>query len=283
MSDRARRYDHWTEIADRVFTRRYRFYDQQIGAILTAAGPVIVDTRSSAGQARELQADLRELTDTPVAAVVDTHHHHDHAFGNAIFRPAPIWGHIRCAAELVENGEAARADVIGWHPELADDLRATEIVPPDRTFDQATTVEVGGRRLELSHPGRGHTADDIVVLVPDVGVLFAGDLVENGAPPFFGDGYPLDWPETLRVLRDLVSGVVVPGHGDVDDVTLVDRTISDTEAIARLAREVAAGSLDLEAACAAAPYPPAAAREPIERGVAQVRGELDPDAALDPR
>ena len=145
MGERADRYDRWTEIGDRVFTRRYRFFDQQIGAILTDAGPVIVDTRSTAGQARELRAHLAELTALPVAAVVDTHHHYDHAFGNAVFRPAPIWGHVRCADELALNAEAARAAALGWHPDLADDLRATEIVPPDRTFgDEGTDLEVVG-------------------------------------------------------------------------------------------------------------------------------------------
>jgi glyoxylase-like metal-dependent hydrolase (beta-lactamase superfamily II) len=258
-----------------VFTRRYRFFDQQIGAILTNAGPVLVDTRSTARQARQLQADLRELTLARVDAVVDTHHHYDHAFGNGVFRPAPIWGHVRCAEKLRINGEIDRETVIGWHPDLADDLRATDVVPPDRTFDEAATIEVGGRTLELRHPGRGHTDDDIVVLVPDADVLFAGDLVENGAPPFFGDGYPLDWPATLRVVRDLVRGPVVPGHGDIDDVALVDRTIADTESIGKLARDVLAGLLTLDAACAAAPYPATAAREPIERGMAQARGDLD--------
>jgi glyoxylase-like metal-dependent hydrolase (beta-lactamase superfamily II) len=276
VTRRARRDNRWIEVGDRVFTRRYRFYDQQIGAVLTDAGPVVVDTRSTGAQARELRAHLVELTRLPVAAVVDTHHHYDHAFGNAIFRPAPIWGHVRCAEELVLHAEAARAAVIGWHPELAEDLRATEIVPPDQTFAEAATVVVGDRSLELRHFGRAHTADDIVLVVPDADVLFAGDLVENGAPPFFGDGYPLDWAATLRLVRNLVRGAVVPGHGDLDDVILVDRTIADVEAIVGLARQVHAGSLSLAAACAAAPYPDAAAREPIERSLAQLRGELEP-------
>jgi glyoxylase-like metal-dependent hydrolase (beta-lactamase superfamily II) len=86
----------WQEVGDRVFTRRYRFMHQQIGAILTDDGPVIIDTRSTVGHAREVLADLRTLSRQPVAAVIDTHHHFDHSFGNHEFRPAPIWG--TCAA-----------------------------------------------------------------------------------------------------------------------------------------------------------------------------------------
>ena len=100
----------WLEVGDRVFARRYAFLDQQIGAILTDDGPVIVDTRSTAAHARELLADLRLLSDRPVAAVINSHHHWDHTFGNAIFRPAPIWGHVRCARGLLTHGEAMRTE-----------------------------------------------------------------------------------------------------------------------------------------------------------------------------
>ena len=267
----------WLEVGDRVFTRRYRFFDQQIGAILTADGPVVIDTRSTATQARELLADLERLTALPVAAVVNTHHHYDHAFGNASFRPAPIWGHARCARFLRERAEAYRLEVAREElPKLADDVLATEIDPPDRTFgDDGADLDIGGRQLELRYLGRGHTDDDIVIVVPDAAVLFAGDLVENGAPPYFGDGYPLDWPDTLQAMRPLVAGAVVPGHGDVADVAFLNRSIAEVAAIADLSRRVAAGELGLEEAIEAAPYRAESAREAIERGVAQARGELD--------
>lgn len=269
-------YGRWTEIADRVFVGRYRFYDQDIGAVLTDDGPVVIDTRSSPGQAREILDDLRSISPLAVAAVIDTHHHADHTFGNATFRPAPIWGHLRCAAHILAMTPAYVADVARESPEIADEVGRTVLDPPDRTFgDEGADLDVGGRRLELRYLGRGHTDDDVVIVVPDASVLFAGDLVENGAPPYFGDGYPLDWPATLRSMRGLVRGPVVPGHGDVGDLAFVERTIVETETIAGLAREVAAGSLSLEAACAGAPYPVGAAREPIERGVAQARGDLD--------
>ena len=66
-------------------------------------------------------------------------------------------------------------------------------------------MDIGGRVLELRHLGRGHTDGDLVVLVPDAGVLLAGDLVEEGAPPSFEDSYPLEWPETLAALLHLAA------------------------------------------------------------------------------
>ena len=120
----------WTEIGERVFVGRYRFYDQDIGAILTDDGPVVIDTRSTAGQAQEILDDLRSITPLAVAAVVDTHHHYDHAFGNALFRPAPIWGHVRCAAFLREQATAYREQIAAEElPDLAAPATSSRTAP----------------------------------------------------------------------------------------------------------------------------------------------------------
>jgi glyoxylase-like metal-dependent hydrolase (beta-lactamase superfamily II) len=265
----------WLEVGDRVFVRRYRFYDQGIGAILSEDGVAIVDTRATPTQAREVLADLRALTDLPVTVVIDTHHHHDHAFGNSVFRPAAIWGHARCATRLLETAAEQIRSVSEEIPGLAEELLEVVVDPPDRTFDETAYVDLGGRRLELRDLGRGHTDNDIVVLVPDAGVLFAGDLLENGAPPWFGDGYPLDWPETASRLLDLVRGPVVPGHGDVGDRSFVEDQLAAFLAVAEAGRRVHRGEVGLADAVATGPFGPKASREPIERAVAQLRGELD--------
>jgi glyoxylase-like metal-dependent hydrolase (beta-lactamase superfamily II) len=265
----------WLEIGDRVFTRRYAFLDQQIGAILTDDGPVIVDTRSTDAHGHEILADLRELTALPVPVVVDTHHHWDHTFGNSVFRPAQIWGHVRCAARLLDEGEEMRQEVMDGYPDLADDLGAVVLDPPDRTFgDEGAAMELGSRRIELHYLGRGHTDNDIVVVVPDAGVLFAGDLLENGAAPYFGDGYPLDWPATVEAIARFPAAAFVPGHGDVGGSAFVRRSLDELRAIADLSRRVHGGEIGLEDACRRAPYRAVDSREPIERALAQLRGEL---------
>jgi glyoxylase-like metal-dependent hydrolase (beta-lactamase superfamily II) len=276
----------WLEVGERVFARRYRFLDQQIGAILTADGPVVIDTRSTVGHAREILADLRELTRAPVAAVIDTHHHFDHSFGNHEFRPAPIWGHIRCAERIQQEVDdpaahaAHKAEVAEEFPRIAGELADIVPDPPDRTVgDEGAEIEIGGRRFELRWLGRGHTDNDLVIGLPDAAVVFTGDLLENGAPPWTGDGYPLDWPATIEGILALASGplpvAVVPGHGAVGDRAFVERSLADLQAVADLGRRVAAGELGLVDAIAAAPWPADAAAETIERALAQLRGELD--------
>ena len=275
MTSQTDRSGPWIELGDRVFTRRYRFFDQQIGVVLGDGEALVIDTRSSHRQAREIEADLRELTPDPVTLVVDTHWHYDHAFGNRVFRPATIWGHERCGPRLLEHGEQMRATVSERIPELAGDLAEVVIDPPDRSFAETARVLVGGRPVWLRYLGRGHTDTDIVVEVPDAGVLFAGDLLEAGATPYFGDGYPLDWPETVSRLADLVRGPVVPGHGQVGDRAFVEGQLAAFLEIARLGREVNAGRSTLDEAIAASPFGPETSREPLERTLAQLRGELD--------
>ncbi len=266
----------WTEIGDRVFARRYAFFDQNIVAVLDRGAALLVDTRSSHRQAREILDDLRALGSPAVPVVVNTHGHFDHAWGNHVFRPAVIWGHERCVTMMTADPAKLRAEVALEHPDLADELAEVVIDPPARLFVDRATVEIGGRVVELTYLGRGHTDNDIVLVVPDADVLCAGDLLENGAAPSFGDGYPIEWPATVEALLGMTGErtVVVPGHGDHAGRAFVEASLADLRAIARLAARVHAGQLDIAAAAAIAPYPAATAVEPIERGLAQLRGDL---------
>lgn len=274
--------DGWVEIGDRVFVRRYEFYDQNIGAVLGRGEALVVDTRATYGQAREILTDLRSLTTDPVTVVVDTHGHWDHTFGNAVFRPATIWGHEGCVGFMERTGEARKPMIAANVPEVAGELDEVAIDPPDRTFASTATAEVGGRAVELRFLGRGHTDHDIVISVPGTDVLFAGDLLENGAVPWYGDGYPIEWATTAAQLAALVEperGVVVPGHGDHAGRAFADAQAASIAALAALAARVHAGEIALEEAIAAHPFPEHArddARRPLSRALAQLRGELLP-------
>jgi glyoxylase-like metal-dependent hydrolase (beta-lactamase superfamily II) len=176
------------------------------------------------------------------------------------------------------TGDRQRASALAELPAgMAADLAEVVLDPPDRTFVDQASIDLDGREVRLSYHGRGHTDNDIVVTIPDADVVCAGDLVENGAPPWFGDGYPLEWSATLESVLGLVGDrtVVVPGHGDHEGRAFVERTIRETRAIADLGRRVHGGAASLDEAVAAAPYPERFARESIERAVSQLRGELE--------
>jgi glyoxylase-like metal-dependent hydrolase (beta-lactamase superfamily II) len=265
----------WREVGDRVFTRQYPFFNQQIGVVLGGRDVLVVDTRSTPAQAREVATELRELTREPVSIIVDTHWHFDHSFGNSVFRPAAAWSHVRAAARLRADGKATIEEVAAELPEIASDIRETVIDPPERTFEDQVTVAVGDRLVELSYHGRAHTDGDIVLVVPDANVLFAGDLLEEGAPPSFGDSFPLEWPATVERLLPLATGAVIPGHGAIGDRRFVEDQLTAFRRLDELARAAGDGSLDLAGALAEPLfYGLATPRDAFDRALAQLRGEL---------
>ena len=219
--------DAWVEVADGVLVRRHRSLDLNCGLVLGDGACLVVDTRSHLDEAADLVAAIRAVTPHPWT-VVNTHAHYDHCFGNAAFRPAPIWASSGCAADLRETGERQRADLVAalratGDPD-ADLVASVPIDVPDRLVDDAAILDVGGREVVLRFLGRGHTDHDLVVEVEvdgDGTVVFAGDLVEEGAPPAFEDAFPADWPATLGRLHALARGPVVPGHGAVVDAEFV--------------------------------------------------------------
>ena len=262
----------WSEIADRVFVLRYRFFDQTIGVVAGDDGLLVVDTRTSLQQGRELQEDVRRLTLLPVRVVVNTHRHSDHCFGNRALRPAPIWGHIRCAVGLAETGPTQQQWLVESFPDLAGEWLAVVVDPPDRTFQQEARISIGGRMIEMRDLGRGHTDGDIIVSVPDAAVVFAGDLLENGAPPSYGDAFPLDWPDTAAAILPFVTGPVVPGHGEPADRAFAQGQVAELRVTADLVRDVAAGALSAAAAETEGPFGPETTRLALRRGLDQLAG-----------
>lgn len=260
----------WREVGDRVFARRHPSYDLNVGLVVGDGGCLVVDTRASHAEARELADAVRRITPHPWV-VVNTHAHFDHYFGNAVFLPAPIWGHARCAEAIVRHGEQHRRQAIAeFGPE--DELSQVVLTPPDRLFATSVSLTVGGRLVVLRHLGRGHTDNDVVVSVPEAGVVFAGDLVEHGAPPAFEDAFPLDWPGTVDALLRLVTGPVVPGHGDVVDRAFVAAQCAELAAVADLARRSFAEGRPACDVIAAAAYPPEVIRRALTRAYLQLAG-----------
>ncbi len=198
--------------------------------------------------------------------MVTTHHHWDHAFGNAVFRPAPIWGHDRCAARLRDEGRRVLDRLEIAYPGEANHFAEVEIVPPDHTFAESADLDCGSRSIGLRHLGLGHTDNDIVVLIDGGEVVFAGDLVEEAAPPAFGDAYPLEWPATARRVATLARGAVVPGHGAVVDAAFAAAQAGELAEVARLAAERHAAGMPVgDAARAGGPYGEAVLAEAFGR------------------
>jgi glyoxylase-like metal-dependent hydrolase (beta-lactamase superfamily II) len=258
-----------------VFRRRYRSLDLNVGLVIGSAGALVIDSRESPARARELLRDLALVTSAPIRWLVNTHWHWDHTFGNGEFSDAAIWGHPACRRALIERGEATRRSLTEMVPEdERDEFDRFTIVPPQHLCAAHGTIDLGDRTVEMRYLGRGHTEGDLVLHVPGTGVLFAGDLIEEGAPPAFDDAYPIAWAVTAARLASLIDGPVVPGHGDLMDRGSVQTQVEELEEVARITRAAAEAGVPPDVALDdPGPYPDATMQ------VARVRAGVELVAA----
>jgi glyoxylase-like metal-dependent hydrolase (beta-lactamase superfamily II) len=272
----------FTEVADRVWVARYDWFDVNVSLVGGADGLLVVDTHASGVAARTVVDEVRRLGAGEVRAVVNTHEHFDHTFGNATFRSSfgdvPIHAHETAAERTVPAGERIKAayalDENRDDPHR-EEVEATEILPADTTFSSAVALDLGDRLVELVHPGRGHTAGDLVVRVPDADVILAGDLVEEsmvrqGVPGFGEDCYPLEWPLSLDIVLGLAtsSTVLVPGHGAPVDRDFVEDQRNAIGIVAETIRDLATRGVPVAEALGAAewPYPRQELAAAVRRG-----------------
>ncbi|MGH3787221.1 MAG: MBL fold metallo-hydrolase [Pseudonocardiaceae bacterium] len=248
----------WIKLADGVLVRRYAELDLSVGLVIGDGGCLVVDTRSDPDQGTELRAAVREVTRKPCSVVL-THAHFDHCLGTAAFLPAAVWAHPRCRDDLARGGAAQHAEALTWAraQHLPHDPELVRPVVPDHLVTEPVEIDLGSRRVLLLHPGPGHTDHDVAVWSPDTGVLFAGDLVEQGADPDFTDAHPLDWPTAVTALLLLGPRTVVPGHGDPVDAQFVATQRDQLAILATRCEAVLTGELAPDHAVSASPFSPA--------------------------
>jgi glyoxylase-like metal-dependent hydrolase (beta-lactamase superfamily II) len=248
----------WIEVAAGVFARRYPELDQTLGLIVGGERCLVVDSGTDEVHGAQWRAAIRSVTALPWTVLV-THAHWDHFLGTAAFTPCPVWAHQRCRDEIATNAEQHRSGALRaahGQPALSDRIRRARVVVPTETLTTPVELDLGGRTVRLWHPGRGHTSGDVVAEVCDARVMFAGDLVEQGAPPAIGpDAFPLDWASTVDVLLARSPAVVVPGHGEPVDQPFVAGQRDELAVVASLVRAVRAGELTVDQALTRSPYP----------------------------
>ncbi|MCW2837196.1 MAG: beta-lactamase domain protein [Marmoricola sp.] len=269
----------FTEVGDRVWVARYEWYDVNVTVIEGEAGLLVVDTHASARAAREVIADLRRLSSRPVTGIVNTHDHVDHVFGNGAFRAEygaiPITATDSTAETTVPHGEQVKASLLASGRDRAREIAETAIVPADHMFSSVTAIDLGDRSVELVHPGRGHTAGDLVVRIDDADIVLAGDLVEESGLPAYGDDcFPMEWPRSLDLALQLIGPgtVVVPGHGARVDRDFVQEQRSSIGVVAETIRDLAGRGVPLGHALDAAswPYPSENLGHAVRRGYEQL-------------
>jgi len=207
---------------------------------------IVVDDHVSPAAAWVLLDELKELTNKPVSTVINTHFHFDHAHGNQIFEPVvQIIGHeftrrmllgnstrmplyqnylsgLPTQIEMLKARAASESDA-GAKAKLDAQLQVAENnlasqrelkpTPPNVTLTTQLTLHRGDREIQIRFLGRGHTAGDVVVYLPNEKIVVTGDFLTSGLSNM-SDAYPDEWVASLDVLKTLDFDTVLPGHGE---------------------------------------------------------------------
>jgi glyoxylase-like metal-dependent hydrolase (beta-lactamase superfamily II) len=226
----------WVEVARDVYLGAYEPLTINICVIRDRDRLVVVDSRASATEGAQLVADLTWFAPARVQALINTHAHFDHTFGNQHFgygsaTAVPIYGHHLLPAHLDQyEGPRLEAWRSGSGNEPTRDWDDIVITPPTHLVRIRQQYRLGARRLELIPLPPGHTDTDLVVHVPDADTWVVGDVIEASGPPMFGSGcYPLEFPGSLRGLLSEISpaDTIVPGHGPLVDLSFAVAQLKD--------------------------------------------------------
>jgi glyoxylase-like metal-dependent hydrolase (beta-lactamase superfamily II) len=197
------------------------------GLVIGEGTSLLVDTLFDLHLTRRMLDRLTEHTQrAPIATVINTHANGDHCYGNALVQGAEIVSSTATAHEmplvppsLLAGLNSAPGEVGALFRQFFGefDFDGIELRVPDRTFDGALDLDVGGRPVQLREVGPAHTAGDTLVVVPDAGVVYTGDILFIGGTPVAWAGPIGNWIAACDLMLDMDVDVVVPGHGPVTD------------------------------------------------------------------
>jgi cyclase len=201
------------------------------GVVAGDGEALLVDTMFTLDMTARLLADVADaLPDARVTTVVNTHPNGDHCWGNQLLPDAEIIATPACADgmahEIPPAAMTAMREQAPAGTPVGDYMRryfgrfdfgGITLTPATRTFTGRLDLSVGGRPVELVEVGPAHTEGDLVVHVPDAGVLFAGDVLFIGDHPIMWSGPADSWVRACDTILATGATTVVPGHGPVTD------------------------------------------------------------------
>jgi cyclase len=196
------------------------------GIVAAGGEALLVDTLFDLAHTRRMLDTIASEVAVPIRTVVNTHHNGDHCWGNQLLPDARILAHSACAEAMptippdflqaLKRGAVDTPAGRYLARLLSDfDFTGVDVTPPTETFDSDYDLDVGGMDVHLLYVGPAHTAGDVVVHLPDDGVVFAGDIVFRLCTPIGWEGTFANWIAALERIAALDVDTIVPGHGPV--------------------------------------------------------------------
>lgn len=175
---------------------------------------IVVDANFPSG-ARAALADAKKVSSKPVKYVFDTHHHGDHAYGNAVWTQAgaTTLAH-KGVTEEMKRYEPKRWQATAKERKDVGELKRDTAEPPKQTFDKSPyVIKDATREVQFHFFGWAHTRGDGFVYLPKEQVLCTGDAVVNGPYNYTADANIGNWPRVVRAAQKLKVTHLLPGHG----------------------------------------------------------------------
>ena len=197
---------------------------------------VLVDTPWTPAATQEMLTWLEAQVGPKEIVAINTHFHLDNLGGNQylVKQGIPVYGSDLTVELLAERGQATLDQTMQWlqaeeDPRFAQALVGQELVAPTEVFDidDGLSLEFGDQSLEVYFPGPAHAPDNLVVYFPDRKILFGGCMIIGWDS--IGNTTDADlaaWPGTVRELEQFQFDILVPGHGERLDPSLVKHTLA---------------------------------------------------------
>ncbi|MCW8907657.1 MAG: MBL fold metallo-hydrolase [Sedimenticola sp.] len=196
------------------------------GLVVTPEGAVLIDPGGSYQGAQRLHRVIRQVTDQPVVAVINSGGQDHRWLGNGYFREQGA--RIIASEAAVQDQKARVRDQLILLNNLVGEagLKGTEPVYADETFSESLILTLDETRIEIVHAGPAHTPGDSFVWLPQKRVLFSGDIVYTGRMLGVGaQSSSASWISVYETMAAYTPDVLVPGHGQPGPL---DRARADT-------------------------------------------------------
>ncbi|MEU7823068.1 MBL fold metallo-hydrolase [Catellatospora sp. NPDC049133] len=240
------------------------------GVIASDGAALLVDTLFTLPLTqRMLAAVAAQLPAARISTVVNTHANGDHCWGNQLLPGAEIISsqathdgmerEIPPAAMAAMTRDTEPDSPMGAYMRqfFGDfDFSGIQLTKATRTFSGTTRLSVGAREVELIEVGPAHTDGDVIVHVPDSGIVYAGDILFIGDHPVIWEEGSVDgWIAACDRILATGADTIVPGHGPVTDAEGVRDFREYLEYVSAFARRqfsrgtpywVAAAGMDIE-------------------------------------
>ena len=182
---------------------------------------VVVIDANFPKEAGDVIAAIKKTTDKPIKYVLDTHHHGDHAYGNAVWAKegAKIVGQTNCARLLKTSGPKQWEDAAKGRKDVAE----SSLCQVDIAFDEKYELDDGTQHVEFLFLGHAHTPGDAVAYLPKQKILCTGDACVNGAFNFMGHSNSGSWIHVLEKMQKLDVNMVCPGHGPLANKDVIEK------------------------------------------------------------